>query len=156
MLHALIAEAHGRALAAEVSDWFLSTQVRAGSRPQRLEIAARYGIGDGKLIAVLSRMEDAIEEPVRREELAELAGVSVRQLERLFRSKLGCTIKEHYLRLRLDRARALLTETSLPVSEVAVACGFVSASHFADAFRRRYATSPTEARRSGITETKGR
>ncbi|MFC3134648.1 GlxA family transcriptional regulator [Microbaculum marinum] len=152
LMHALIAEAHGRALASEVSDWFLSTQVRAGSRPQRLEIAARYGIGDAKLIAVLGRMEEAIEEPVRREELAAVAGVSVRQLERLFRSKLGCTIKEQYLRLRLDRARALLTETSLSVSEVAIACGFVSASHFADAFRRRYGTSPTQARRTGVPE----
>lgn len=152
MLHALIAEAHGRALASEVSDWFLSTQVRAGSRPQRLEIAARYGISDAKLIAVLSCMEDAIEEPVAREQLARLAGVSVRQLERLFRSKLGYTIKEHYLRLRLDRARALLTETSLPVSEVAIACGFVSASHFADAFRRRYDVSPTQARLVGVVD----
>lgn len=147
MMHALIAGEHGRALASEVSDWFLSTQVRAGSRPQRLEIAARYGIGDAKLIAVLSRMEDAIEEPVSREDLARHAGVSIRQLERLFRSKLGFTIKEHYLRLRLDRGRALLTETSLPVTEIAVACGFVSASHFAEAFRRRYGISPTEARR---------
>ena len=153
LLHAMIAEAHGRALASEVSDWFLSTQVRAGSRPQRLEIAARYGIGDGKLIAVLSRMEECIEEPVPREDLADLAGVSMRQLERLFRSKLGYTIKEHYLRLRLDRARALLTETSLPVSEVALACGFVSPSHFADAFRRRYAVSPTEARGGFVIDT---
>jgi transcriptional regulator GlxA family with amidase domain len=147
MLHALIAEAHGRALAAEVSDWFLSTQVRAGSRPQRLEIATRYGIGDAKLLAALGQMEGAIENPVGREELARTAGVSVRQLERLFRSKLGFSIKEHYLRLRLDRARALLGETSLSVTEVSLACGFVSASHFAEAFRKRYGTSPTAWRR---------
>jgi transcriptional regulator GlxA family with amidase domain len=42
-----------------------------------------------------------------------------------------------------------LTETSLPVTEIAVACGFVSASHFAEAFRRRYGISPTAARRGG-------
>jgi len=147
MMHALIAEQHGRALASDVSDWFLSTQVRAGSRPQRLEIAARYGVGDGKLIGVLSLMEDAIEEPISREDLARHAGISMRQLERLFRSKLGFTIKEHYLRLRLDRGRALLTETTLPVSEIAIACGFVSASHFAEAFKKRYGLSPTAMRR---------
>lgn len=155
MMHALIAGSHGRALAASVSDWFLSTQVRSGSRPQRLDIAARYGVGDAKLLAVLARMEEALEEPVARGELAALAGVSVRQLERLFRSKLGFTMKDHYLRLRLDRGRALMTETALPVSEVSVACGFVSASHFADAFRRRFGVSPSQARR-GTLPTEGR
>jgi transcriptional regulator GlxA family with amidase domain len=147
MMHALIAENHGRALAAAVSDWFLSTQVRSGGRPQRLEIAARYGTGDARLLAVLARMEENLEEPLAREALAALAGVSIRQLERLFRSKLGFTMKDHYLRLRLDRGRALMTETAMPVSQVAVACGFVSASHFADAFRRRFGISPTQARR---------
>ncbi len=150
MMHALIAGSHGRALAASVSDWFLSTQVRSGGRPQRLEIAARYGIGDARLLAVLARMEESLEEPLAREELAALAGVSIRQLERLFRSKLGFTLKDHYLRLRLDRGRALMTETSMPVSQVAVACGFLSASHFADAFRRRFGASPSQARRGPV------
>ncbi len=100
-------------------------------------------------------MEEAIEEPVSREDLAARAGVSVRQLERLFRSKLGYTIKEHYLRLRLDRARAMLTETALPVAEITLACGFVSSSHFAEAFRKRYGVSPTQARmgRNGSEKT---
>lgn len=150
MMHALIAGSHGRALAASVSDWFLSTHVRSGGRPQRLEIAARYGIGDTRLLAVLARMEENLENPLALEELAALAGVSVRQLERLFRSKLGFTMKHHYLRLRLERGRALMTETAMQVSQVAVACGFSSASHFADAFRRRFGTSPTQARRGPV------
>ena len=93
-------------------------------------------------------MEEAIEEPVSRAALAELAGVSVRQIERLFRGKLGFGIKEHYLGLRLDRARALLVETTLPIGEIAGACGFVSASHFSDSFRRHFGSSPSALRQT--------
>ena len=48
--------------------------------------------------------------------------------------------------IRLDRARHLLIQSSLPVVEVAVACGFVSASHFSKCYRELYARSPQQER----------
>lgn len=44
--------------------------------------------------------------------------------------------------LRLARGRALLAETDMSVTEVAVACGYGSASHFSRSFRAKYGTSP--------------
>lgn len=146
MMHVLIARQHGQSLAMEVSEWFLQTHVREGAGPQRMTLRERLGVSHGPLLKVLARMEQRIEEPLSRNDLAALAGVSLRQLERLFREHLGRTVGEHYLQLRLDRARHLLRQTSLSVLEIAVACGFASASHFARAYRTRYGHPPRSER----------
>jgi transcriptional regulator GlxA family with amidase domain len=100
---------------------------------------------DEGLLRVLEAMEANIEEPLPRAGLARLGGLSLRQLERSFRSHLGRGVHQHYLALRLDRARRLLQETSLSVVEVALATGFGSPSQFARAFRRAFAIAPREA-----------
>ena len=66
------------------------------------------------------------------------AGISLRQLERLFRHHIGHGIHGHYRSLRLERARQLLRETTLPVLDVALATGFASSSQFARAYRRAF------------------
>lgn len=146
MMHALLARDHGAALAMQVSEWFLQTQIRKGAGPQRMAPGHRLGISNRALLKVLAFMEGEIETPSPRERLAGLAGVSVRHLERLFRRHLGCTPGEHYRRLRLDRARKLLRQTGLSVLEVAVACGFASASHFSRAFRAEFGHPPVGER----------
>lgn len=146
MMHALIAREHGSELALAVSEWFLQTQVREGGGPQRMTLRARLGIAHAPLLRVIGRMEQRLENPVGRSELARIAGVSLRQLERLFRLHLGRSLGEHYLALRLDRARDLLRQTSLSVLETGLACGFSSASHFSRAYRRRFGHSPRSER----------
>jgi transcriptional regulator GlxA family with amidase domain len=49
--------------------------------------------------------------------------------------------------LRLERARALVTQTAMPVIEVAFACGFVSAPHFSRTYKARFGLSPAFERR---------
>jgi transcriptional regulator GlxA family with amidase domain len=147
LMVALITRDHGYELGAAVSDWFLHTQVREGDGPQRMDLRFRLGIADEKLLAVLKVMEGNLEVPCSREQLADLAGVSVRQLERLFRKHMGRGIHTHYLSLRLGRSMQLLRETSLSVLEIAVATGFGSASHFSRVFRRAFEFSPREAAR---------
>lgn len=146
LMHGMIARWHGPRLAAAVSDWFLHTTVRHGDGPQRMDIGQRTGVSHGKLLKVLGFMEGRLEEPVSREHLAGIAGVSVRQLERLFKVYLGSTLGRYYLELRLRRARDLMQQTALSVLEVALACGFVSASHFSRAYRAHYGHAPTAER----------
>jgi transcriptional regulator GlxA family with amidase domain len=145
MMAALIARDHGRELGAAVSDWFLHTYVRDGIGPQRMDPRFRFGVTDDKVLAVLKTMEENLEEPLSREQLACLAGVSLRQLERSFRTNVRRGVHQHYLALRLERARQLLRETSLAVVEIALATGFGSASQFARAFRRAFGFPPREA-----------
>ncbi len=142
MMTALITRDHGHELGAAVSDWFLHTYVREGVGPQRMDLRFRLGVADEKVLAVLKAMEENLEEPLSRERLADLAGVSLRQLERSFLSSLSRGVHEHYLKLRLERSRQLLRETSLAVVEIALATGFGSPSQFSRAFRREYGFSP--------------
>jgi len=149
MMVALIEREHGRQLAAAVGDWFLHTHIREGMGPQRMDLRLRLGIADEKLLRVLRRMEGNIEAPQSRAELARIAGVSVRQLERLFRRHLGHGIHRQYSSMRLERARQLLRETTLPVLDVAIATGFSSSSQFARAYKRTFGEPPSRTRLSG-------
>jgi transcriptional regulator GlxA family with amidase domain len=146
---ALIARDHGHQLAAAVGDWFLLTHIREGMGPQRMDMRSRLGVADAKLLGVLAAMEARLETPASRQALARSAGISLRQLERLFRRHLGRGVQEHYRRIRLDRARVLLRESSLPVLEIALSTGFASASQFSRAYRRAFGESPTETRTGG-------
>lgn len=150
MMVALIARDHGYPLAAAVSEWFLHTHVREGARPQRMDLRARLGVRDEALLKALKIMEAHIESPLSRERLAKLAGVSLRQLERLFRRELGQGVHARYLALRLDRARQLLRETSHSILEVGMATGFASSSQFCRAFGRSFGITPNAARRRDL------
>ena len=81
-------------------------------------------------------MEENLEEPLDRGQLAKAAGLSTRQLERLFRKYLNRSPARYYVELRLNRARLLLLQTNMSVIDVALACGFVSAIAFLEMLPR--------------------
>jgi transcriptional regulator GlxA family with amidase domain len=149
LMHALIERDHGHDLAAAVSEWYLHTEVRLGSGPQRMALHERFGVSNPKLLRALSEIERRLEEPPTTRELAALAGTSVRQLERLFALHLKTTIGAHGLRVRLARAQTLLRQTSKPILEIAVMCGFASASHFSRTYREAHGHPPKAERRNG-------
>ena len=145
MLH-LIALQHGHELAAAVSDQFIHERIRDRHDRQRMALPARLGIRHPKLVAVVRQMEGSLEEPISRADLADAVDLSSRQLERLFRKYLRRTPTRYYLELRLNRARLLLLQTDMSVLEVALACGFVSASHFSKCYREFFGKTPREER----------
>jgi transcriptional regulator GlxA family with amidase domain len=147
----LIAGAHGPELAQRVGDWHIQTQKRSAEGAQRASVSQRYRVSHPGLVLALEAMEANKEEPLERDALASTAGLSVRQLERLFQSQMRTTIREHYLRVRLDEAMRLLRETDLSRTMVTVACGFTSTNHFSRCFRRRFAVTPGGVRRSART-----
>jgi transcriptional regulator GlxA family with amidase domain len=140
---ALITDVHGTDLGGLVSDWYIRTQTRPAASDQRTSITQRYGVSHAGLVAALAAMEDHKEDPLDRQALARTAGVSVRQLERLFRSRVRTTVRDHYLRIRLEEAMRLLRETDLSRVDIALACGFRSASHFSRRFRGRFGVNPS-------------
>lgn len=83
------------------------------------------------------------------EDLAGIAvqsGVSQRQLQRLFRRHLGMTPTQYFLKARLQRARHLLQFSTLSVTEIAIATGFASISHFTRRYTELYGRTPTAER----------
>jgi len=148
MLH-LIALDHGRELATAVSDACLHAGIRPPRAPQRMDLRHRLGVAHPRLLRCVALMQEHIEEPLSPTAIAARVGLSRRQLERLFKGYLETTPSAYYMRLRLARGRDLLCQTSMPVIDVAVACGFSSPGHFSHRFRDCYGESPRDARRSG-------
>lgn len=145
MLH-LIARRHGPEIATAIADQMIHTGLRSDRDEQRLSIQTRIGVRHPRLAAILQRMEASIEEPVSPARLAEDAGLSARQLERLFRRYLNRSPKRYYMELRLQKARNLLLQTDMSVINVALACGFASPSHFSKCYRALYRTTPYRER----------
>ena len=147
MMLSMISSQHGRALALAVSDELIYDHIREHDDHQRRTQRLRLGVSHPKLLALISRMEESLEQPLSQKELARGVGLSTRQLERLFGRYLHRTPRRYYLELRLGRARHLLLQTTLSVLAVAVACGFVSASHFSKCYREHFGRTPREERR---------
>ena len=80
--------------------------------------------------------------------LAARLGVSARHLRRLFEERLGASPHAIAQTRRVHFARQLLDETTLPITEIALAAGFGSVRRFNDAFRASFHTTPTALRRS--------
>jgi transcriptional regulator GlxA family with amidase domain len=142
----LIEREHGRDLAAQVGEWFIRTEQRSADEPQRPSLRQRYGVANDRVLKVLAHMEAYVEEPASRHALARVAGVSLRQLERLFAAHLGDSVNGVHLKIRLAQADQLLRATGMSVTEVGVACGFQSASHFSRTFAAHFGAAPSRRR----------
>ena len=146
MMLNLIDQDFGENLVNRVCEQALTDRVRGPHDRQRLPLRARLGVQNAKVLSIIELMEKNLSEPLSLLDIAEGADLSRRQIERLFRQEMGRSPARYYLEIRLDRARHLLVQSSMPVVEVAVACGFVSASHFSKCYRELYNRSPQQER----------
>lgn len=145
MLHIIQTEL-GDKLALDVCEQFIKTGIRQKSDKQRIDLAARLNIHHPRLLKVLAMMEQNMDDPLSTSQLAEKSHISVRQLQRLFQSHMGKSPSCYYLEMRLNRAKQLLRESHLSVSEIGIACGFSSAPHFTSSYRNHFHMSPSEDR----------
>src|SRR5262249_32874968 len=150
MLH-LIRVQHGMTIALNVASIFIYDQEHLPADRQPIVQVGRLGFVEPRLTAAIRLMEGSIEEPLTIARIAAEIGLSARSMQTLFTRHLGAAPRTYYLDLRLDAARRLLQQTRRSLVEIAVACGFASASAFSRAFRRRYGRSPRELRPEGIT-----
>ena len=143
----LIASIHGHQLVQQISDQFTCDRVRTEKDAQRAPLQYLIGASQPRLVDAVSLMESNIEEPLTLDEVADYVGISRRQLERLFNRYLHCAPSRYYLELRLSRARLLLLQTSIPVIDVAISCGFSTAPHFSKCYSDLYGKPPSNERR---------
>ena len=152
MMLTMIASQHGPDLASAVAESILHSPIRHHSENQRMSLPARIGARHPKLVSIIEKMEENLEDPLSPSLLAKQADLSTRQLERLFRRYLDRSPKRYYLELRLKKARSLLLQTDLSVINVAMACGFSSPSHFSKCYRAFYGRTPYRERGVPIIE----
>jgi AraC family transcriptional regulator len=93
-------------------------------------------------------IETQLAEPLSLGQLAGLCSLSEYHFARMFRTSFGLPPHQYVLARRLARARQLLRQSVLPLGEVALACGFASASHFANRFRQVVGATPGEYRQA--------
>jgi AraC family transcriptional regulator, glycine betaine-responsive activator len=138
----LISDRFGAELGQEVMNMCLLTQRRDEADSQTASLATRLGTRHDKLLQAAAYLEARIEEELDLDGCAAHLNLSRRQIERLFNRYLGLTPVRYMNDLRLARGRALLAETDMKVTDVAVACGYASTSHFSKSFRKKYGVSP--------------
>lgn len=103
--------------------------------------------GDHVIARTLKLMENGALDELSMEDMAGRVGLGARQLRRLFVDRLGAPPISVHTTHRLLFAKQLLTETTLPVTEVALASGFRSLRRFNAAFLQANRVPPRELRR---------
>ncbi|ANF56312.1 AlkA N-terminal domain-containing protein [Halotalea alkalilenta] len=115
-------------------------------RPELAPGGGAWRRGDSRLARALKLIDEGVlaERPLAH--LAERLSLSERQLRRLFVERLGATPSQVHGTRRLLFAKQLLTETRLPITEIALAAGFGSQRRFNAAFLDAYRIAPRELR----------
>jgi transcriptional regulator GlxA family with amidase domain len=146
MLH-MIRQRFGSAVALDVASIFVYDETHAASDAQPLVSLGRMEALDPELARAIRLMERTLDRPLSITALALRAGQSRRKLEMRFAKALGVSPGSYYLRLRLQAAHRLVSDTELSVRDIALRCGFDSLSAFSRAFKHQYGESPLKLRR---------
>jgi transcriptional regulator GlxA family with amidase domain len=115
-------------------------------RLMRLQTQFRRGLPPRVLQRVREYVETNLESNVSLQHLATVAGLSTSHFIRAFRQSEGTTPHRYLLCRRVRRALGLLSETEMPLAEIAVASGFADQSHFCRQFRRFIGAPPSHYR----------
>jgi len=102
-----------------------------------------------RLARVVAHLHEHLAEPIRLEQLADIAHLSPFHWHRVYHALYGETIAATLRRLRLQRASGYLANTSLPIAEVARRCGYPNVQSFTRAFRTAYGAGPSRYRAEG-------
>ncbi|MEM9845455.1 MAG: GlxA family transcriptional regulator [Pseudomonadota bacterium] len=146
LMHALIAKHHGADFARRVTDWFMHTEVRPSAGPQRSGMVERIGTSVPAILDAIAAMEAHVSDPLTLDDLAARAGLSKRQLNRLFQDRMRQSVMTYYRKLRLEKARSLLRSSPLRLTEIALATGFANSSHFSRSYAAQFGEPPSSYR----------
>ena len=97
---------------------------------------------------VLAYIEDNLSRDISLMDIAATAELSVSHCKALFRESMGLPVHQYVIRRRVERAKKLLQQGKMPISQVALEAGFAHQSHLARHMRRLLGVSPRSARRA--------
>lgn len=101
-------------------------------------------LSERQLRVLTEFIETNLDQKLQLADLAIVAGVSVTRLKALFRNSTGVPVHQYVIRRRVEYARALMSTTTMPASEIALAAGFAHQSHMASTMRRLLGETPSE------------
>jgi AraC family transcriptional regulator len=100
------------------------------------------GLSGHRLKQVLSYIEDNLGQDLSLRDIAQVAGLSVSHCKTAFRASVGQPVHQYVIRRRVERARSLLSDGRLPISQIALETGFAHQSHLAYHMRRILGVTP--------------
>jgi AraC family transcriptional regulator len=138
----------GRLYADSVASVIAIQLVRRYSCLKEVRIT-RGGMAPHKLRRAVEHITDHLEQEqeVSLAVVAEEVGMSYYHFSRSFKQSIGLSPINYITRQRIERAKRLLAETELPISEIALRTGFSSQSHFTTSFRKLAGVTPSSFRR---------
>ena len=145
MLH-LIRSRIGYPAALEVASVFVYDETHFSTDAQPLVSLGLLNDFEPRVTKAIRIMESNLDEPISVTSVAKRLNISSRRLENLFQLHLQTTPGAYYLNLRLLRARKYVTDTLLPMQEIAIRTGFNSLSSFSRSFKKSYHNSPSAYR----------
>jgi len=145
MLH-LIGETHGNDLAVAIADMMVYSGARSANAAQQISLQARHGIRNPHIAEAVRLLNESAPFYLPTSEIAQKIGISNRQLERLFQKHLKMSPKKFAIHQKLNKARNLLFQTEQSVSEIAMACGYESPSHFIRTYQNHFGVTPHNQR----------
>lgn len=129
--------------------WLFATSPPAPAVRPGDTAATRQAVTDDALVqAALDIIWTYSHRNLSVDRLAAQLGVTRRLLDRRFAKENGHTVLEEVTICRLNRAQRMLSETHLPIKQIAYFTGFSSSTHMAVVFRRELHTTPEECRRA--------
>ena len=78
--------------------------------------------------------------------IADACACSESTISHLFKEYTGQSVKRYINSLRLKRAEEFLVSTDLPISNIALLCGYVNTNYFSTAFKKEFGASPNQYR----------
>jgi AraC family carnitine catabolism transcriptional activator len=146
----IIRSMHGDSLANAAARYLFHQGLRPqGTSQNPGSIEPLGSTAPGVLKRAIKLMEENLEEALSIPQICKRVRLSQRQLDRIFGQFVRKSPVLYYRDIRLDRARSLVTQTDMRLSEVAVACGFSSQAHFSRAYRERFGLAPRTDRIEG-------
>ena len=143
---ALLERACGRPRALKGLADMLVDEARSGQSPLRSMDATQ--LAPPPLARALALMHTHLATPMGADALAQRAGISRRQLDRLFHEHHGMPAAAYWQELRLQQARWRLINSNHSLAQIADEIGLVDTSHLSRLFRRRFGNSPAAFRRA--------
>lgn len=139
----IINKHHGHRIVSKIQDMFIITSIREPTYVQHMPKPKILNSSYTNVIDAIALMKTNIEEPLSVKDIASHIGLSSRQLQRTFNKNFNCSPQQYYVRLRLEHAQYILKYTTLPISQIVLASGFLNNSSFSSAFKNNYGMTPS-------------
>ena len=118
----------------------------AEGAPQPNELRTSYQMSQPRAKRAIAFMEAELSRTIGLDDIAREVGLSTSHFAAQFRQTFGRSPARYLTWLRLDRAREMVEQGTLPVQVIAAKVGFASVSHFSQAFRAQFGATPSEVR----------